>query len=142
VNSYVAIKDSGSVKGKGAFAAPNLMKNPQFPIITEAVYAYLGEGKPIAETINACNDVTKFLMVRSVTGGAKFGDEYLGKAVRFYYTSELSMDGCIRYAKNGNKVPMSDGAKPLMQLPDKMPTDVDRQMYVRMANDCLKDFGL
>jgi hypothetical protein len=37
---------------------------------------------------------------------------------------------------------MSDGAKPLMQLPNKMPTDVDRQMYVRMANDCLKDFGL
>lgn len=142
VNSYVAIKDGGSVKGKGAFAAPNLMKNPQFPIVTDAVYAYLGSGTPIEETINACDDVTKFLMVRSVTGGAKFGDEYLGKAVRFYYTSELSMDGCIRYAKNDNKVPMSDGAKPLMQLPDKMPTDVDRQMYVRMANDCLKDFGL
>jgi hypothetical protein len=142
VNSYIAVKPDGSVKGKGAFAEPNLMKNPQFVIINEALYAYLSKGTPIAHTINVCSDVTKFLMVRSVTGGAVWMDEYLGKAVRFYYSKDVGEDTCIRYVKNGNKVSMSDAARPMMQLTHKVPHDVDRQRYIRMANDCLKEFGL
>lgn len=142
VNSYIAVKPDASVKGKGAFAAPNLMKNPQFVVINEALYAYLSKGTPLEATINACSDVTKFLMVRNVTGGAVWNDDYLGKAVRFYYSKELGGDDCIRYAKNGNKVPMSDGAKPMMELADKVPPDMDRQRYVHMAKECLKEFGL
>ena len=142
VNSYIAVKPDGSVKGKGAFAAPTLMKNPQFVVINEALYAYLSKGTPLEATINTCSDVTKFLMVRSVTGGAVWNDDYLGKAVRFYYSKELGGDDCIRYAKNGNKVPMSDGAKPMMQLADRVPADVDRQRYIQMARECLKEFGL
>jgi hypothetical protein len=142
VNSYIAVKPDGSVKGKGAFAAPNLMKNPQFVVINEALYAHLSKGTLIDQTINACSDVTKFLMVRSVTGGAVWGDEYLGKAVRFYYSKDLGDEDCIRYAKNGNKVPMSDAARPMMQLADSVPQDVDRQRYIHMAKECLKEFGL
>ena len=142
VNSYIAVKPDGSVKGKGAFAAPNLMKNPQFVVINEALYAYLSKGTPLEATINACSDVTKFLMVRNVTGGAVWNDEYLGKAVRFYYSKDLGGDDYIRYAKNKNKVPMSDGAKPMMELADKVPPDMDRQRYVHMAKECLKEFGL
>lgn len=142
VNSYIAVKPDGSVKGKGAFASPNLMKNPQFVIVNEALYAYLSKGTPIDVTINACSDVTKFLMVRNVTGGAAWRDEYLGKAVRFYYSKDVDPETCIRYAKNGNKVPVSDGCRPMMQLTDKVPTDMDRQRYVRMAQEALKEFGL
>lgn len=142
VNSYIAVKPDGSVKGKGAFAAPNLMKNPQFVIINEALYAYLSKGTPIDATINACSDVTKFLMVRNVTGGAVWQDEYLGKAVRFYYSKDVDPETCIRYAKNGNKVPVSDGCRPMMQLTDKVPSDMDRQRYVSMAKDALEEFGL
>jgi len=142
VNSYIAIKPDGSVKGKGAFAAPNLMKNPQFVVVNEALYAYLSKGTPIEATINACSDVTKFLMVRSVTGGAVWQGEYLGKAVRFYYSKELGGDDCIRYAKNGNKVPMSDGSKPMMQLSETVPADMDRQRYIHMAREAMKEIGL
>lgn len=142
VNSYIAVKPNGSVKGKGAFAEPNLMKNPQFVIINEALYAYLSKGVSIEHTINACSDVTKFLMVRSVTGGAEWNGEYLGKAVRFYYSKAVGADTCIRYAKSGNKVPVSDGSRPLMQLPDKAPLDIDRERYIQIAKETLKDFGL
>lgn len=145
VNSYIAVKPDGSVKGKGAFAEPNLMKNPQFVIVNEALYDYLGKGVPIEQTINACEDITKFLMVRNVTGGASWQDEYLGKAVRFYYSKTVDPETCIRYAgktKNGHKVPISEGSRPLMQLPDTVPKDVDRERYVRMAKECLKEFGL
>lgn len=105
VNSYIAIKPDGSIKGKGAFADPTLMKNPQFVIINDAIKGYLGHGTPIEATINACADVTKFLMVRSVTGGAVWCDEYLGKAVRFYYSKDVDPETCIRYAKNGTRCP-------------------------------------
>ena len=145
VNSYIAVKPDGSVKGKGAFAEPNLMKNPQFVVINEALYAYLSKGTPLEATINACEDITKFLMVRNVTGGASWNDDYLGKAVRFYYSKDVDPETCIRYAgktKTGHKVPVSEGARPLMQLPEKMPKDVDRARYVRMAKEALKEFGL
>lgn len=142
VNSYIAIKPDGSIKGKGAFADPTLMKNPQFVIINDAIKAYLAKGTPIESTVMACQDVTKFLMVRNVTGGAVWNDEYLGKAVRFYYSNAVDTETCIRYAKNGNKVPISDGAVPMMQLTEKVPKDMDRVRYIRMAKETLKDFGL
>jgi DNA polymerase elongation subunit (family B) len=142
VNSYIAIKPDGSIKGKGAFADPTLMKNPQFVIINDAIKAHLAKGTPIESTVMACQDVTKFLMVRNVTGGAVWNDEYLGKAVRFYYSNAVDAETCIRYAKNGNKVPISDGAVPMMQLTEKVPKDMDRVRYIRMAKEALKDFGL
>jgi DNA polymerase elongation subunit (family B) len=142
VNSYIAVKPDGSIKGKGAFADPTLMKNPQFVIINDAIKAYLAKGTPIEATVNACQDVTKFLMVRNVTGGAVWNDEYLGKAVRFYYSNAVDAETCIRYAKNGNKVPISDGAVPMMQLTERVPKDMDRARYIRMAKETLKDFGL
>lgn len=142
VNSYIAIKPDGSIKGKGAFADPTLMKNPQFVIINDAIKAYLGRGTPIESTVMSCQDVTKFLMVRSVTGGAVWNDTYLGKAVRFYYSNAVDPETCIRYAKNGNKVPISDGSVPMMELTSFVPKDMDRARYIRMAKETLKDFGL
>lgn len=142
VNNYIAIKPDGSIKGKGAYSDPTLMKNPQFVIVNDAIKAYLGKGTPIERTVMSCRDVTKFLMVRNVTGGAVWNEEYLGKAVRFYYSKDVDPETCIRYAKNGNKVPISDGAVPMMQLSNSVPKDMDRARYVRMANDALKDFGL
>lgn len=142
VNNYIAVKTDGSVKGKGAFGRPNLMKNPQFTVVTDAIYAYLGSGAPIEQTVFACGDPRKFVMVRSVTGGAMFGDAHVGKAVRFYYSNEIGPDTCLRYVKGGNKVPMSDGAKPMMQLVDTMPKDIDRQRYCHMAKEALKGMGV
>jgi hypothetical protein len=48
---------------------------------------------------------------------------------------------CIRYAKNGNKVPNSDGAKPAMQLPATLPTDIDYDVYINQANELLTLIG-
>lgn len=137
VNNYVAIKRSG-VKGKGAFAEPNLMKNPTAEICVMAVKDYLSSGKSIEQTIRECTDVRRFICIRSVTGGAIWREDYLGKAVRFYYSTDGDV---ITYKKNGNKVPKSDGAKPLMQLPDVMPTDIDLSWYVNESRAMLKDLG-
>ena len=141
VNNYVAVKLDGSTKGKGVFASGGLMKNPDCNIVFEAVAQYLADGTPLADTIIQCSDITQFLTVRKVTGGAVWQNKYLGKAVRFYYSCKVNRDECIHYAKNSNKVPKSDGAKPLMTLPNSFPDDVAYGRYIDAAKELLREVG-
>lgn len=67
------------------------------------------------------------------------GGSYLGKAVRFYYSTKS--EGPIRYKETGNTVPKSDGCRPMMELPDRIPADLDYQWYIDEANSILKDIG-
>jgi len=82
------------------------------------------------------------VMVRKVTGGATWRDQHLGKAVRFYYSSEVAPDETINYAKNSNKVPQSDGARPCLDLHETFPNDVDFERYVGMARMVFKQLGV
>ena len=142
VNNYVAVKPDGKAKRKGVYAEPVLSKNPDFTIVTDAVATFLSKGTPVEDTIRTCTDPKAFVTVRQVTGGGQWRGEYLGKAVRFYYSNTVGADECITYAKNSNKVPRSDGAKPMMELPNEMPGDVDYVRYVEMAHEALKDMGV
>ena len=67
--------------------------------------------------------------------------EFLGKAIRWYYSNELKDVSQIVYAKSGNKVPKSDGARPLMTLVEAIPHDLDRQWYIDEANKILGLIG-
>jgi hypothetical protein len=203
INNYLAIKEGGGVKGKGAFAPTSIAKNPQNNICVEAVIALIDKGVPIVQTIRGCTDIRKFVTVRTVRGGGvqitrtrydetltpgkkrdvllaagwhqtnegplktalftymtgepEFDVEtayrlhcgedsvqYLGKVVRFYIGH--SSIGAIYYKDknktgNRNKVPASDGAVPVMELPDTLPGDIDYGFYIREANDILNDIG-
>ena len=203
VNNYLAIKEGGGVKGKGAFAPTSIAKNPQNNICVEAVVALIDQGVPIEETVCGCTDIRKFVTVRTVRGGgvqmlhttyddtltpgkkrdlllasgwlqivdgplakARFdhipdgcgydvetayryhcGEDnvrYLGKVVRFYIGH--SSLGAIYYKEKNkaggrNKVPKSDGAVPVMDLPATLPTDIDYTHYIREANEILNDIG-
>ena len=79
VNSYVAVTTDGDVKCKGAFAppepGPSGWPNPTGQVCVDAIVAYLQNGTPLVDTIHACNDVRKFVYVRSVTGGGMFNPE-------------------------------------------------------------------
>ena len=142
VNNYIAVKPDGSVKRKGAFAEPGLMKNPQFTIVTDAIAAHLSGSADYRDVIRECRDLKKFVMLRRVTGGAVWRDQPLGKAVRFYYSTDVSPDETISYAKNSNKVPQSDGARPCLDLPEAFPDDVDVERYVGMARKLMGEMGV
>lgn len=147
VNNYVAVKSSGA-KGKGAYTNPWLdpktaifrfHKNPEAFICVNAVHEFLSVGKPIVDTINECEDISQFVCVRNVKGGAVKDGVYLGKVIRWYY--KIAEIGDIRYKDSGNLVPKSEGAWPLMVLPKKMPLDIDKGHYIRVANEMLTDLG-
>lgn len=148
VNNYIAVKPNGKTKTKGAYSNPwndpkaaifRFHKNPTSSICVEAVEAYLTKGIPVAQTINACRDLTKFITVRAVKGGAVKDGIFLGKAIRWYYARNAG--GVIVYAKSGNKVPKSDGARPCMDLPESFPTDLDFERYEVDAREILKDIA-
>jgi hypothetical protein len=78
VNNYIAIKSKdGKAKLKGLYAPPGLAKNPTAVICTEAVVKYLTEQVPLSKTISECRDLSKFVTVRLVKGGA---EKYPGSA--------------------------------------------------------------
>ncbi len=141
VNNYIAVKPDGSIKGKGAFAGSSLMKNPDRNIVSTAVAEHVANGTPLEETIKGCDDIAQFLTVRTVKGGAVWRDEPLGKAVRFYASRSVPVDVSIQYVSNGNRVPNSNGCKPLMNLPDAMPADVDYDVYIVDAEKLLCEVG-
>lgn len=64
--------------------------------------------------------------------------EYLGKAVRWYYA--IGSRGCI-VTPAGGLVARTDGCKPMMELTDHVPFDMDYEWYVREAESLLADIG-
>ena len=219
VNNYIAVKQKfdeekklwievpDGMKGKGAYANPwsskknmaeRLHKNPAATICVEAVSEFLTRGTSIVTTIRAAQDISKFVAVRSVKGGAvkvwdrlpppphetqedllymagfhqiaedawvregeternaRYGKvayklavdalsapgrtDYIGKTVRWYYAKNVV--GELVYAKNGNKVPRSEGAMPIMEFPEAFPQDVDFEWYENEAVRILQDIGV
>jgi hypothetical protein len=65
--------------------------------------------------------------------------EYLGVAIRWYYATNQT--GEMIYASSGNKVPRSDGAKPLLTLPEQFPEDVDFDWYEKEAGSILQNIA-
>lgn len=156
VNNYIAVKkkfdkatkqwlyEADGCKTKGAYASPEkpsdrLHKNPTNEVCVDAVLALLTKGTPIMTTVRSCTDIRKFVSVRTVSGGAVKDGVFLGKSIRWYYAA--GEEGEIVYAKNGNKVPRSDGAKPVMDIPAAFPQDVDYEWYEREAERMLYDIG-
>lgn len=147
VNSYIAIKENGKVKMKGYTANPwrdgdlrsMMMKNPQMTVCSDAVLKYVIDGTPMHETIRGCTDPRAFVTVIKVTGGGIWRGHALGRAVRYYW----SLDGDpIMYADAKRKVSKTDGARPLLELMDALPADIDYERYEMEAFEISKDFGI
>lgn len=141
VNNYLAVKMDGSWKGKGVYAEPSIAKTPSAEICTDAVVAYLTKGTRIEDTLSACDDLRKFVVVRAVKGGGMYGDQFLGKAVRWYYSTE-AMGRAITYKSNGNQVAGSMHSKPVMTLPDEFPEDIHWEWYRTKCIEMLEEVGV
>jgi hypothetical protein len=157
VNYYVAIKQDGKAKRKGSIAnhwcpkSPDydpvrsqLMKNPKMTVCGDAVLAFLRDGKSIEEFIRSYDDIRGFVTVINATGGATWRDEYLGKVVRYYWSTDgdpmIKVKGHPKTGKKP-KVPETDGCRPIMNLPDHLPTDIDYDRYIKTSWDILWSLG-
>lgn len=156
VNNYIAITTDGKVKRKGVFGQGGVLSGPQgkgpnMDVCADAVVAYLKDGEDIAGYILSCEDIRKFIVLRQVKGGGTYmpsaagaqqltprQQEYLGKAVRWYYGRDR---GAYIADNKGGRVATSLGAVPCMKLPDKLPHDIDYDKYIREAFEMLASTG-
>ena len=139
VNSYFAVKVGAKtikdIKVKGPYSevgsqsGTQLDTNPTTQICTDAVKQLLLDGAPIEQTIKNCKNFTRFITVRQAKApGAHKDGEYLGKVIRWYYAKgEL---GTINTVAANNKIPDSEGGKPIMDLPPSFPEDVNFDWYI------------
>lgn len=136
-------------KKKGVYADPwrdgekgaifRFQKNPNAQICIEAIENLLIKQIPVATTIRECKDITKFICVKNVKGGAHKDAEYLGKVCRWYYAKGIV--GTINYILSGNKVPDTDGALPCMDLPEIFPDNIDYDWYIKKSIEMLYDMA-
>ena len=146
VNSYLALKPYpmkkepfDNWKRKGDYAERGLTQSGNGQVCIEAVMQYLEHGAPVRETIEKCTDFLKFTNFQQVKGGAYKDGKYLGKVVRWYYSTETTT--AILNSSNGT-VPLTKGAMPCMELPDRFPSDIDYNWYVREAYSMLDRLGV
>jgi hypothetical protein len=150
VNSYMAIKKDRTAKGKNNYYDPwqgknardgywRFQKNCNGQICVEAIEKLICNNIPIEQTIKECTDITKFVSIKNVAGGAHKNREYLGKVVRWYMSKDIV--GTINYISSNNKVPDTEGARPCMDLPNELPSDLNYDWYVAKAMDMLEDIA-
>jgi hypothetical protein len=133
VNNYIAVKPDRSLKVKGIYAPLSLKKNPTAQVCADAVGQWLARGTPLLDTIYAA-PFRDFISARNVTGGGAQAGQYLGRVVRWYQSNDPALEP-IRYLKNNNKVPKTDGARACMTVEDfvKHPADLDYTWYRKEA---------
>ena len=139
VNNYIAIKHDTDPKLKGAYRTGDLSKNPVNEICTEAAVNFLTKNIPVEKTVLECKDIRKFLALRKVVGGGFKDGVFLGKTIRWYISTNCP--GPIIYAKSGNNVPVTEGARPCQDLPKSFPEDIDLNWYIEQSYRVLKDIG-
>lgn len=137
VNNYIAIGEKG-VKSKGIYEYGSIRKGYSNEICIDAIINHLTGVKSIADTVNECKDVRRFLTMRGVRGGATWRGSMLGKVVRWYRSTSGQP---IKYLSNGNKVAGSDNAHPMMDLCG-LPDDVDLNWYIERSEKLLNDLGV
>lgn len=152
-----------------------LKKSPQRTICADAVLGFLLHGIPIEQTVMECEDVREFVTITTATGGATWGpgepiyttvertdkkgktvrskaltgyggEYYLGKLVRFYWSTDGNPIVKLKaHAETGNRpvVPKTDGSRPIMDLPTdfSVPPDLDRGRYIEEARTMLSNIG-
>ena len=143
VNNYFAVYEKPQKKKqfklKGVYSETNPKKNAVNEICIDAATSFMATGADITTTIKTCHNLRKFTTMRRVKGGGVKDGKYLGKIVRWYYSTEAQ--GEIISASSGNKVAKSDNGKPCMDLPEEFPADVNHQWYIDETYKILEEIG-
>lgn len=151
VNNYIMRMMDGPVKSKGAvFAAypKGSFKGNSFGIIGDAVAAYLLDGVPVKNTVDKCNDLSRFQLIHKAGSAfthCEWMGEDVGKCVRIYATKDKQYGKVFKVGKNGDKRKQSAVPNcPTHAFVDKENTFtidlLDRGFYTRLAKKKVLEF--
>ena len=138
VNSYIAVREDGSLKLKSIFAENDLSRNVDVPICKRAVINYITKGIKIEDTIYNCNhNPVDLIKMRKTKHGGYWKGNYLGHTVRWYWSTK----GEPIINVKGDKVAETNDAYPLMDL-DEPIKDLHYEKYIEKSYKLLKMIGI
>lgn len=160
VNNYLWIDLDGDVERKGAYVKELNSLDYDLPIVNKALVDYMAKGIPVEKTINDCDDLIEFQKLVKLSGKYEYvehnGVRYSYKCYRVF-ASKRSVDGKI--LKCRHEVSKKTGETLLKKdkfgnTPDncfidnesvidkKVPPQLDKSYYIKLANKRLNDFGI
>lgn len=156
VNNYVEVQSNGTAKAKGGYLVRGIAPagafnvNNNASIVATALKEYFVTGKPVEDTVNACDDIFQFQIIAKA--GAKYKEAYhlvddvqmpIQKVNRVYATADP------RYGKLYKVKAEDDSTAKIEMLPDHCIIDnnnevtikdIDKSFYIEMAKKRLNDF--
>ena len=130
VRQFVAIRD---VKGGGVWSCKQVEIDDWFLLVDTgtAQNVWAAAGNPTLTVKRKSRPKPRMEWVDDVR---------LGRIVRWYYSTGET--GPIRYRTNGATVPKTDGCRPMMELTDTLPADINYLWYFAEARSLLNDVGV
>ncbi len=152
VNNYVFKFEDGKIERKGAYVKPLNELDNDLPIVNKALVAYMIEGIPVEECIEACVYLKDFQKIVKVSN--KYlcawhnGQRLSDKTFRVFASKDLH-DGSIgkqkaegttieKFANTPEHCFIDNGDVKSAPVPAKL----DRQYYINLAKERLKQFGV
>jgi hypothetical protein len=150
VNSYIIVKDDGSIKRKGGYVKKLSPLDNDLPIVNRAVVQYLLNGTSVEKTVMDSNLMIDFQKITKITGKYEYGShngEIIYDKVHRCFASTDGADGTL-YKKKKDKTTLDKTASTPINCfiynddinGMKIPSTVDKQWYIDIANARIKEF--
>lgn len=152
VNNYMLVAADGKIKTKGSYTKALSPIDNDLPIINKAMVAYMKDKIPVETTINSCDELIMFQKIVKLTSKywrAWHNGEYFTEKCYRVFASTNSHDTCMGKCKQPNATIEKFGNTPDHCFFDngniidkKVPKDLDKQWYISLAKDRLRQYGI
>lgn len=163
VNNYLFINEDGEVESKGAYVKSLSALDNDLPVVNKALKEYMVNGTPVEDTINSAEELVDFQKIVKLSSKYNYvlhnDKQYRNKCYRVF-ASKSERDGIIYKVKLRERKVQADLTVPdtpkmdkfantpercFMENGDirgkKVPSNLDRQYYIDLAHERLRQFG-
>lgn len=153
VNNYLFIDETGAVEAKGGYVKKLNSLDNDLPIVNKALRNYFINGTPVETTINNCDSLIDFQKIVKLSGKYDYmslnGKRFTNKCYRVFACKDGIDCGTIYKCKwnvdRRDKV-ANTPTKAIIHNEDiegkSVPEYIDRQWYIDLANERLRQFGV
>lgn len=148
VNNYLLKRSDGSYKAKGGCLKKLHPLDNDLPIVNKALVEYMTKGTPIAETVNACDELIMFQKIYKVSN--KYGCALHNGKIRQektfrVFASTDENDTALYKVRECKSSKFADCPEHCFidntSMHDKLvPSKLDKNYYIDLANRRLKTF--
>lgn len=150
VNNYILVTPDGHFKTKGGYVQKLTDLNYDLPIVNKAVVEFVVNNTPVEQTINNCNLLKDFQLVKKISSKYKYllhGETVLSeKCVRVFASKDESDAGLFKiHAERGTKAKVEGTPTHCFFVNDdvngvSVPAKLDKNWYIEVAQKRANDF--